>query len=88
MSKIMICKNPDRPISHIHHDRRDYKPNKKGQFEVDDGHVDALRAHGLKLEGEPDDPVKAEQQRVDQAAEIAALKARIAELEATDKAKK
>lgn len=87
MSKTMVMRDPTRPVSVVHHEAKTYKPNRKGQFEVDDAHVEALRAHGLKLEGEPDDAKAAVKQATDLAAENERLKARIAELEG-ERAKK
>jgi hypothetical protein len=78
-TKIMVSRNPERAISTIHHDQKVYTADKKGRFEVDDAHVAVLRSHGLKLDGEPDDPVA---QKAADDSEIAKLKARVAELEA------
>lgn len=74
--KLMISA---KPISTIHHGNQVYKPNRKGLFEIDDAHVKDLRAHGLRLDGEPEDPVAA---LAASGEENAALKARVASLEA------
>lgn len=85
MSKIMVVKNPDSPVSVIHHLNETYKPNKKGEWEIADGDVGWMRTHGLVLreEVEKADKAKASDKAKDD--EIAALKARIAELETPKK---
>ncbi|GEM_PF-4816814 len=60
----------------VSHEGKEYKPNKKGLFEIEDGHVVALKAHGLLLEDEADQTEKANQD----AAQRAALEAENAEL--------
>lgn len=82
MTTIMVARNPDRGITEVHHQGRRYKSDRKGRFEVEDGHVEALRAHGLKLEGEPDDAKAAVKQAADLAAENAELKRQLAEAQA------
>lgn len=84
MSRFMVAKDPAKAISVIHHEQETYKPDGKGRFEVQDGHVDPLRAHGLQLEEEAAAtaaPGKGKK-GPDQSAELAAANARIAELEA------
>ena len=79
--KIMVA---DTPISVLHHAEKTYKPNKAGKFEIEDHHVDGVRPHGLVLEEEAEAKKKAKggaKAVEDLAAENAALKARIAELE-------
>jgi hypothetical protein len=83
-----------RPVSVIHHETEAYKPNRKGLFEIQDHHVQAMKTHGLVTE---DDQATA--QAAEKAAALAkaeadglksendALKARIAELKAASKTK-
>lgn len=84
MSKIMVAKSPEAPVSVIHHGDKVYRPNKKGLFDIDDGHVEAMRPHGLVLLEELEKAAKAKA-TADLAAENDALKARVAELEAAAK---
>jgi hypothetical protein len=91
--KTMVLRDPSRQITEITHEHKTYKPNKKGAFEVDDGHVEALRSHGLKLEGEVEpeakqaiadkDKVIADQGKVieDLTGKLAALTERLEKLE-------
>jgi hypothetical protein len=48
----MVLKNTERPVSVVHHHDAIYKPNRKGEWEIEDGHVAALRSHGLELKEE------------------------------------
>lgn len=41
-----------KPVSVIRHEGIEYRPNKSGEFDVDERHVDALRPHSLILLGE------------------------------------
>lgn len=84
--KTMILRDAGRAVTEIAHEHKTYRPNKAGKFEVEDGHVEALRAHGLKLEGEIDAAAKSA--LADKDAEIVALKKRVAELEGEPKGKK
>ncbi len=77
--KTMILADPARPVSVVHHENRDYKPNRKGVFEIEDGHVAALRSHGLVTEEEAAATAKLAS-LPDKDAEIAQLKKRVAEL--------
>ena len=78
MSKIMVAKGD---VQTIHHAGKVYTRGKTGTFEVDDGHVDALRPHGLRLKDEIEAEAKAKAGESAKDAEIAALRARIAEIE-------
>lgn len=78
MSKIMVAKGD---IHTIHHAGKVYQRGKNNTFEVDDAHVDALRPHGLQLKDEAEAAAKAKAAAKSKDDEIAALKARIAELE-------
>ena len=79
---------PSQPVSVIHHEGEVYKPGEDGTFRVQDGHVDALRAHGLRLEGEkaPDpalgDRTALEKKVADQADQIAAQPKQLEDLQA------
>ncbi len=83
--KTMVLRDPSRPVSVIHHEQATYKPNRKGVFEVEDGHVTALRAHGLRLEGEDVELLEAKTAIAAKDKIIADLTARI---EALEKGKK
>lgn len=66
----------------VHHDQKLYHPNKEGVFLVEDGHVDALKSHGLLLVDEADLVAQAEltKRRTDDLeGENARLKAQLAE---------
>ncbi len=81
MPKIMVA---DRPISILHHEDKSYKPGRDGAFEIEDRHVDGVRAHGLVLKEEAVARQRAKGGAAADAAkdaEIASLKARVAELE-------
>jgi hypothetical protein len=86
--KTMVLRDPTKPVSVIHHETKTYKPTKKGIFEVDDAHVDALRSHGLMLEGEKAELADAKNVIADkdatikeQGEQIADLTARLEKLE-------
>ncbi|MDA8230351.1 MAG: hypothetical protein M0006_03340 [Magnetospirillum sp.] len=61
MTTVMIA---DSDVSVIHHldkvYKRVYKRNKKGAFEIEDAHVEAMRPHGLRLESEAADAATVE----------------------------
>ncbi len=74
-------------VSTIAHLDKTYRPGKDGVFEIEDGDVDALRAHGLVLEEEGSSPNTpsakgGKKASAEQAAALAEKDARIAELEA------
>lgn len=80
--KTMVLRDPSRGITEIGHEHKTYRPNRKGIFEVEDGHVEALRSHGLKLEGEIEKEAQAaisEKDKIiaDQAKQIAELQAKL-----------
>jgi hypothetical protein len=73
----------DRPISVLHHMEKDYRPNKAGEFTIEDHHVDGVRPHGLMLKEEAEAKKKPKPAEIGAlVAENTALKARVAELEA------
>ena len=75
----------------IHHEGKQYKPNKKGLFEIDDGHVTAVKEHGLLLEDEADVAEKTKQQEANTAAllaENAELKRKLADTTLADENEK
>lgn len=77
--KTMVLKNPKQPISAAHIDSKVYKPNPKtGEFQVEDGHVEVLRSHGLMLKGE----VTSEQHKAALAAQGDASQAEVDRLKA------
>lgn len=78
--QIMILKNPERPVSVVHHHDAVYKPNRKGEFEVDDNHVGALRSHGLELKQEAELRKAAPPAGESPEEEAKRLEARLAEL--------
>jgi hypothetical protein len=82
--KSMVLRDPSRPVSVIHHEHATYRP-KKGVFEVEDGHVNALRAHGLRLDSEESELGDAKAAIADKDKTIADLTARIEALEKAGK---
>jgi hypothetical protein len=78
--KIMVLADAARPVHSIQHENQLYKPDRKGEWPIEDGHVPAARTHGLILKSEAGERAKlADLPGKDE--EIALLKARIAELE-------
>jgi hypothetical protein len=69
-------------ISVLHHEGKQYRPSKKGEFEIEDHHVAAVRAHGLELVGEREERARLSglaKTNEQLAAENEALKTQLAE---------
>jgi hypothetical protein len=86
MAKIMAVADPAKPVHSIHHADREYKPNGKGKWSIDDAHVEALRPHGLILESEAEERARAEAAKfASDEDQIASLEGRLKELKAKKK---
>lgn len=72
-------------VTAIYTDGKVYKPNKKGTWDIDDGDVQAMRAHGLVLPTEQADASSVEllqKQLADAQASQAALQKQIDDITA------
>lgn len=78
--QIMVVKNLGKPVHVVHHLDAVYKPNRKGEWEVADGHVGALRSHGLELKEEAELRARAAPAGESGEDEAKRLEARLAEL--------
>jgi hypothetical protein len=85
MSKTMVA---EKPISVIHHEDKTYMPDRRGEFGIEDRHVDAMRTHGLILKSEAEERAARAASDSDKDKEIAKLKARLADLEGDGGGKK
>jgi len=81
MTTILIAADPAKAPSVVHHADKTYRPDSKGRYEVEDGHVADLRAHGLLTPAELETRAAAAKGEAPLAQRVAELDARVAALE-------